>query len=649
MVNSYFLFLPILVPALKVLGDVVVVLGISGMAIITGIAISQSTQKKAQNPDSTNTKQNLNKNPSNSNFPAYNPNQNQNPNPNKTPTQEPVADKNRKGKPTPNNPDNPIPDIPERNIPTKTPTTPFSNQTPTPTPTPDPINVGKPPFFKQTGTFIHVPIEKTAFTLRSMPVNTSTGDTDWTELDNAQLEKNKLDSYTKYLADSRTNQEETHNISDIMPYLIPPSGNINGVPTLFSGTESLGKLQEGYDLYSDAYFSTPLFFIPTTINIQQIKGVTNNLRRITPEELNTNLEPSNEAIPKILQDNSLFKIPKEVNVERLLEFAGNVSSYSGGAEKWEQYRKDPKVIKDPNFFKVPSSSDILNETIPADSPKYQKQNLKIKSQTELLLLLAGTLYTKSGLHEFPSEPLPSVKNPNPLPENDSNQLNKADLGIRINNLSSAIAYVMSWFNFKVGDFPAEIEVPDPEAPEKQTTQKVNISSALTNLLTLAGIGLTISNFNKDINLTNSAQIEAAKNAALKSSECSCAALDALGSNTNAKARCKPSPLNFFNAKGFDSMLSQTQGCYTGVANEDNVSIKEMLQQLLFAANITKQAFFKGEKEIDNQEKVLKDLLKGKINDDELEEFIKKFNDQKTNLTKDYPVKSKIVKKQNTNQ
>jgi hypothetical protein len=571
--------------------------------------------------------------------------------PKKKPNNDPVADKTPSGKPVPNTTDTPITKIPDRNIPSKTPVPPpQNNQTPTPTPLPEPVNVSKPPFFKRTGTFIYIPVEKVSFTLNSMPIDAN-GEPNWSPLNNAQSQANKIGDYVKYLSEVQVGKiSEDHKLSNIIPYVISPTLNDNADPTLHSGTATIGKLADAFDLYSDGFFSNPLFFVPTTINIHQINGITTRDRKLPPE-IENNFDPVHRVTTDVLLDNTWFKQPKEVSIERLLEFAGKVSSYKGGAEKWEAYKKDPSKLKDPKFFddfKVPSTSDILNETIDPKAPKYQKQNLKVDSQAEMMLLMAGALYYKAGLHEFPSDPLPSVKNPAPLPENDKNQLNKSNTAIRINNLATAIAYVMSWFNFKVGDFPAEVEVQDPNKPEETKKQQVNISTALTGLLTMVGVGVAISNFNKDVNLTNAGQIEAAKNAALKAADCSCTNMANSGMNTSPKARCGKGAVNFTSAKGFQDMLTGVSQCRQGVENMESATIKDMLQNIMFGVNIIKSAFFKGEKDLENEQKAIKEMLKGKINEKELDKFIEEFNTGKSNLNNSYPIKAKIVKRPKNN-
>ncbi|WP_342596750.1 hypothetical protein VKI21_12500 [Cyanobacterium aponinum UTEX 3222] len=571
--------------------------------------------------------------------------------PDKKDDQDPVSDDNPKGKPDPNNDDAPKTDF-KRNLDPNPDPSPPPIPGPVTTPNPPPISVKNPPYFKRTGKFIYQPLEQYKVNVWSMPL-VAPGDSNFSPLIQAQSQANKTTEYLEFLGDSRlTNDIGKYKISDLLPVIMSPGGIIDANPTLIVGTEAIGKFAEAYENYSDAYLSNPIFFVPSEIQVNIIEGLTNKKRRLPPD-FDQNFKPINEVIPEAILDLNLFKIPKEVTMERLLEFAGHAATFEGGAEKWEQYKKDPSVLKDPNFFVVPTSTDILNET--SDGlPQYQKQNLKIESLTELLLVTAGTIYTKTGLHEFPSENLPGVKNPEPMPEPDpnnpnpqNNQNDKSNTGVVIGSLAGGLAYMANWFNFKIGDFPAEVEIPDPANPEKTTKEKVDVSGALTNLLTLGGITVALQNFGNNVNMRNAAEIEATKNAAQKGAECSCINMANSGMNTRPKAKCNDGSFNFTSAKGFSEMLSKTKRCYQGAENQDNTTIKAMLENIMFGVNIIKSAFFRGEKELENQEAVLKDLLSGKINDDDLNDFIKKFNDQKTPLTKDYPVKAKIVKKDNS--
>jgi hypothetical protein len=463
-----------------------------------------------------------------------------------------------------------------------------------------------------------------------------------------------MTEYIDFLKDSKVgNPLGKHKISDLIPVFLPPAGNADANPALIAGSEALGKVIEAFENYSEGFISEPLYFIPNAVKINIIQGNTARKRRYGTD-IDTNFKPVNENTPEFILDQSLFTVPKEVTMEQLLEFAGYAATFEGGAEKWEQYKANPAILKDPTFFddwNIPTSNDVLNEgetpTTTTKTPvQYQKQNLKINSVTELLIVAAGVLYTKTGLHEFPSELLPGLKNNQPIPEGETDQNKKNKTNIRVGSLAAGMAYMANWFNFKVGDFPAEIEVPDTESTDPKATkkEKVDISGALTNLLTMGGIGLALNNFNKDINLRNAGEIEAAKNAAVKAGECSCINMANNGFNTRPKAQCNQGAMNFTSAKGFGEMLKNTQRCHQGSENADPATLKAMLENIMFGVNIIKSSFFRGEKELDNQEKVLKNLLKGKINDDDLDKFIQDFNTQKTPITKEYPIKAKIVKK-----
>ncbi|PHV63192.1 hypothetical protein [Cyanobacterium aponinum] len=573
--------------------------------------------------------------------------------PDKKIDQDPVADKKPNGDPDPNNNDTPIRKIPKRIIPPTVDPNPPNNQTPTRTPLPYPISVKRPPLFERVGKFIYQPLENIDLTLYSMPVGAN-GEPNWDEVAQAQINANKGETYIEFLKDAKLGDIGDYKISDIIPSFMPVGGNVDAQSSLIVGTEAIGKLTEAYENYSDGYLSNPLFFIPTSIKVETIKGNNPSRKNRFGDRIDDIFKPENTEIGEILLDNSLFKIPKEITIEQILEFAGNVSTFEGGSEKWEQYKRDPKVINDPEFFRVPTSSEILNEQTDG-LPKYQKQKLKIDSFTELLLLTLGTLYTKTGLHEFPSNELPSILDPKPMPDPDDTsnpnptQADKSDLALRIGNLAGAMSYIANWFNFKVGDFPAEVIIPDPDSSDPNATKKeqVDISGALTNLLTLGGITVALQNFGNNVNMRNAAEIEAAKNAAQKGAECSCINMANSGMNTRPKAKCNKGSFNFTSAKGYGEMLKGNIRCHQGAENQDNTTIKSMLENIMFGVNIIKSAFFRGEKELENQEAVLKDLLSGKINDDDLNDFIKKFNDQKTPLTKDYPVKAKIVKKDNS--
>ena len=625
---------------------------------------TQKQQRYVQNDDyNTKIRKNQQKDPNKKiGFPIPFPNDpKDDDNPDKKDKQDASADKKADNTPDPNNDDAPKVTF-KRIIPPNPDPDPDPPDAPIQTPPSVPISVKNPPYFKRTGTFIYQPLEQYKVNMWSMPTVTF-GDSDFSPLVTAQSTASKGAEYMEFLKDSRvSNQIGKYKISDLLPVIMPPAGIIDANPTLIVGSEAIGKLTEAYENYSDGYLSNPIWFVPSEIQVNQINGLTGKKRRLPPE-LDDNFKPVNQVLPEIILDQNLFKIPKEVTMEQVLEFAGYCATFEGGAEKWEEYKKDPNMLNNPKLYtviwRIPTSDQILNETVTDDQPKYQKQKLKIESVNEQLLVIAGTMYVKIGLHEFPSQELPGVKEVQPIPETDPNdpnqpdQTDKSKTGVIVGSLAAGLSYMANWFNFKIGDFPAEVEVPDPYAtpttdnPTPTKKEQMDISKALQSLVAGTGIGLAIANFNMNTNVRNSAEIEAAKNSAQKAAECSCAALDSLGNRTQAKARCKPGAFNFTSAEGWSQMLSETKRCYTGVENDDPTTMKEMLQSILFGVNIIKGAFFKNQKEIENQEKVLKDLLEGRIDDDQLKDFIKKFNDQKTPLTQDYPVKAKIVKKDTT--
>lgn len=551
--------------------------------------------------------------------------------------QDPIADKKNNSDPDPNNDDGPR-KIPERKSPDPDKK---NNQTITNTPLKGSIDIKKPPLYEHTGKLIYQPIENVDLTLYSMPVNNE-GIPDYSGVMNNQVSMNKSSEYVSYLGDSLIDEPlGKYKISDLIPYFMSPSCNIDSSPTLFNGTESLNAVTHAFENYSDGFLSNPIYFIPTKINVEFIDGITRRKRRYG-DDIDNKFKPNNPELTQSILDNIDFPIPKEVSPEQLLELAGHVATFEGGAEKWEEYKNDPTKIKDPEFFKVPTGEQILNEDVNG-LPRFQPQKLKVNNAVEYITIIAGTLYTKLGLNEFPSNQLPSVKNLDPLAEDDTNQNNKSRTKVRVGNLASGLSYLGNWFNLKLGDFPVEVEVPDPENNDKNVKEKVNISSALTNLLTIGGVGLAMQQFGNNVNLKNAGEIEATKNVALKGAECACINTANSGMNTRPKENCNQGAFNFTTAKGFGDMLSNKKRCHQGTENQDTTTIKSMLENILFGVNIIKSSSFKGSKEITNQEKVLKDLLKGKLNDKELDDFIDTFNNRTNLINKDYPKKAKIKK------
>jgi hypothetical protein len=529
------------------------------------------------------------------------------------------------------------------------------NQNPTPIVTPK-IRTIKLPYYKNIpGKFIWQPLQEYIYHLQEIP-QTPKGFPDYSEVNNAVNKHQKSKNYLDFLVFTKANKNDTEfeekmNLSDLAIAFWPQRSIYTGNLLPLYGLESIWKIAEAFDKYSDGFLCAPLYYAPMKVVITPIKGIDEKLKVRLQPEFDKLVKPVDPEIHSKIFSANDFSLPKILNPEEILEFAGKASMYEGGANKWKEFKEDPTKIKNLDFFPIAETDEILAEKDISKFPKLKPQNLTVNSNWEMLTLLLGTTYLKTGLHEFPSK-FPSLKNKPLTKEEKENNKNKPHPTIIIPSFVGAISFVTTLFNRKIGDFPTIIEKEGKPTKDKNgkvipgqiKEEKVyNMSDAIIQGLGIAGTTAALVNFNNRLNLNMSGDLEQTKVAARQAAECSCNVLGDLGSNTNKVKRCDKTNTNFISAKNFQDMLGGGTSCYIGTESSEKRTIKDQIQELLLGVNTIKSVFFKGQKELGDQEKIIRDLIK-RNGEAGLNEIIKNLDNNTSLINKDYPTKVKIIKK-----
>jgi hypothetical protein len=570
----------------------------------------------------------------------------------------PSAKPKPNGKLKPNNDDTNLKEIDPRVFPDVAPDIidpPDFNQDPTPIITPKIRTIQLPYYKNPPGKFIWQPLQQYKLHLQEIPQNAK-GFPDYSEVNNAVNKHQKSKNFLDFLAYAKSDKnnaefEDKINLSDLTIAFFPQRSIYTGNLLPLYGIESIWKIAEAFDKYSDCFLTPPLYYAPIEVVIKPIKGIDDKVKvRFQPEfdKLFKLVDP--EIHSKIFSAND-FSLSKIVNPEELLDFAGKASMYEGGSQKWREFKEDPTLIKNNKFFPIAETDQILAEEDISKFPKLKPQNLTVNSNWEILALLLGTNYIKMGLNEFPSK-FPSLKD-RPITEEEKNKnKNKPHPTIVIPSFVGAISFMSTLFNRKIGDFPTVIEkegepTKDKDGkviPGKIKEEKINnISDGILQTLGIAGATAGLVNFNNRLNLNMAGDLEQTRVAAKQAAACSCTAAGDLQNNINKVKRCDKTNTNFLSAKNFKEMLGGGTSCYIDTESSEKRTTRDILQELLLGVNTIKSVFFKGQKELGDQEKIMKDLIK-QNSEKGLDQIIKDFDKNTSLVNKDYPIKAKIIKK-----
>lgn len=527
-------------------------------------------------------------------------------------------------------------------------------------------------FSKTKGRTITPPVTNTTIEWTMSP-QTSQGYFDVTELNQIIDINSKADKFFDYFVKAKTGQitpedEKELDITDIAVTIMPKFIDTNSGLTPIFGVATILKMAELFNIYSNTAISPVQFNAP-------LKTVGKFWRNGEPSIAQPNpvikefFKPQDPAFQDKMKDGILLNDGQAVELDpsQLMTWIGNTNLFEGGEQEQEkEYTSVEEFLESP-YLKSPDINDILNgEYDPDTKPDQlklrepdQPAKIKVKTHADVTQQMLGVMHSKLGLDQFPAK-VPSLIDPPHVLTQDDKRIypeNQKPADIQLPNLASGMAYGTAKLDKSLGQFPLEIETdsvaeevdpnnPDATQKKKSHTYMPNMANSLSQLTALTMATAAISQFNMNTSLKNTRTLTETRSAAMKAMNCSCANLDFSGANTNPVKRCLNNQWNMRNAKGLNDMgKPQAEQCDIGVENADNTSMKKYLTDILFGVNIIKGAFFKGQKELDQQVESIKDLNKDiKAKDKKFDDFVEDFNKQRNPLTKPetYPTKPKII-------
>lgn len=518
------------------------------------------------------------------------------------------------------------------------------------------IAVDNPTPITNTGSSFVIPLINYTYELRSAPV---TGNDvaifDPTEIVTAINNENASSKYfdnlmRTHLGHIESTEEDIKLSEQTIVFL--PAGMIGGLEIQpIIGIKALHRMKEAFHNYSFGSQSKPLYRIPKKVNISTIKGI-NETKNPAPinQDIENLVKPFPSQYLEKMTDNYLIPSGTELDVELLMRFLGNTEIYQGGEFEYNKLNKEFK--DDPNAFynspfiqQTPSIADILNgEDKSPLQLKTSPSQTKVESQFDLLQKMVSLSYMKTGLDQFPTN-LPSLQEPDFSVNSVGKRFGvKPKPDVVIPSLAGGLGYGIGSIQKNIGSFPLEVETEKNEG-EKDTEYVPDLGTGLSQALTIGLVGLNLAQNNFNLNMTNSKTLKETKSIASKGASCACATMDATGMNKNPSANCQTESLNFKDAKGMGDFFNGSQVCHTEDKNVDPTTIKEMLQDISFGVNIIKGAFFKSANELDEETGKLAEIKDNITSSEEnLDNFIEKFNKGKSQLSQNYPTKSKIIKK-----
>jgi hypothetical protein len=304
-----------------------------------------------------------------------------------------------------------------------------------------------------------------------------------------------------------------------------------------------------------------------------------------------------------------------------------------GGDRWFPNNAPKPELKDlyDTRFK-----QVANAAFDPESGKERDQTAE--SFIDLLRQSFGSLYFRTGIHEFPAEVSPSL-----LAYSDDEK------PIKIQGLASYLAWFISQFDALIGQFPIQVEIEDidPATAGNQTKkiEMANLSEALGELYGLATVGSVNSDLALNFLTRLAAETMAAKTAALIAQDYAKANASFMGYDGKPKEReieFAFNPLKPEEVSGFDQFLQNAKGKIVGWEETDKNSILDYLKKLMFAASILKAAFFRKNSDLDRIEKEIESLVEGPKDDEAWRRFIDLINNPTSpfnvgSSTGDYPM------------
>ncbi|WNZ24842.1 hypothetical protein HJG54_19645 [Leptolyngbya sp. NK1-12] len=212
------------------------------------------------------------------------------------------------------------------------------------------------------------------------------------------------------------------------------------------------------------------------------------------------------------------------------------------------------------------------------------------------------------------------------------------------SLTQFNVWLMQQLDALAGQFPIEIEIEDAD-PTKEGNQKKkvtlpNIAESLAEIYGLTAKSAIDSDMHTSFLMRLASEMMTTKIAALVAQEYASANASYLGYKGNQRKVRVNFAFNPTETNSLEGILQSTQHTILGWRNEDDESVAEYMQKLMFSAGIIKAVFFRRRSDIERVVSELKELMQGGngTDDKEWKEFERQINDPESLYNKGQPTK-----------
>lgn len=290
-----------------------------------------------------------------------------------------------------------------------------------------------------------------------------------------------------------------------------------------------------------------------------------------------------------------------------------------GGDDWFPSDKNGAIPKKPKRFdKFDASFRKIAETNFKVTDKERELAAESRSLPELLNNCFGSLYYRTGIHEFPTQVSETMST-----------YSDSEPEISIYNLSNYLAWFIRQFDLLVGQFPIEIEIEDTDPATKgNQTKKVelpNLSEALAELYGVAITGSTNADLAINFLMRLSSEVIATKNSSLITQDYAKANASFLGYRGNPKQREIDYSFNPAKLDSLEDFLQNSKGSIVGWSEDDPESVVGYLQKLAFSAGIIKAAFLRNSGQLNRLAKEMQALFSNPEEEKIWKAFIEEIN------------------------
>lgn len=210
------------------------------------------------------------------------------------------------------------------------------------------------------------------------------------------------------------------------------------------------------------------------------------------------------------------------------------------------------------------------------------------------------------------------------------------------SLTQFNVWLMQQIDALAGQFPIEVEIEDADpTQEGQQRKKVsmpNIAESLAEIYGLTAKSAIDSDVHTSFLMRLASEVMTTKIAALVAQEYASANASYLGYKGNQRKVKVNFAFNPTETDSLEGILRSTQHEFLGWRNEDNDSVTEYLEKLMFSAGIIKAVFFRKRSDIERVVNELKEFMQGEGSpqDKEWKEFEREINNPESAFNKNRP-------------